>query len=105
MMRLTGNFGSIDCISVSTQNEYLNKKSNISTLQRDELVWIGRLDYDYSKAASTIGTSCDEEDKTLLEKYAKGSMYMSMEDVIKLQKQMRDTPINMISVVSKVDGI
>jgi hypothetical protein len=40
-----------------------------------------------------------------LEKYAKGSTYMSMEDVIKLQKQMRDTPINMITVVSKVDGI
>jgi hypothetical protein len=88
MMRLTGNFDSIDCINVLTQNEYLNKKSSILTLQRDELVRIGRLDYDYSKAGTTIGTSCDEEDKTLLDKYAKGSRYMSMEDVIKLQKQM-----------------
>jgi hypothetical protein len=105
MMRLTGNFSGIDCINILTQNEYLNKKSNILTLQRDGLVRIGRLDYDYSKAGTTIGTSCDDEDKTLLDKYAKGSTYMSIEDVIKLQKRMRDTPINMITVVSKVDGI
>jgi hypothetical protein len=53
-----------------------------------------------------LDTNVSERDKNLVEKFAKGSSYMSsMEDLIKLQKEMRGTPINNITVVPKEDTL
>ena len=100
MMKLMGNFSGIDCIDVSTQNEYLNKKGNILTNRRDGLVRIGR----ESIWKDSTDHVVSNEDRLLVEKYAKGSTYMALEDVINLQKQMRQTPINTIIVVNREDN-